>query len=238
MKHPPFKHLLSLLFCAGIGFVLVPSCTIRIGPPSDESTSASAENSPPELPPTHQPSAEQAAELFAKADPYELALVTVKTSYALYLVNGSIEAEGLAPESLDEETLKTLVDKYLPWAMDEAETWSSTVEPSMLVSSVGKPPPWNPDCPTAFGCPEWLTCWSLKRDSSINCYPTDCGDSRCKPCPEWFGGFAKLAIKAWCSYACVGMDGKVAGGAGVVISSFKLFKIPFCYLDGVFRAPL
>ncbi|WP_437731543.1 hypothetical protein [Sorangium sp. So ce1335] len=53
-----------------------------------------------------------------------------------------------------------------------------------------------------------------------NCWVDDCGDARCKPCPDWFPEiFKKLVLNAWCSYVCTEpvTDGKVVavGASGV-----------------------
>lgn len=162
MIRPLLQRISALTMFGLIGAFAISSCVLRIETSPNESGANPMDPAPIESAPQEEPSPEDAAQALAMADPNELALVTAKTSYALYLVNGSIEGLGLAPETLDEPTLQKLVEEYLPWAMAEAEAWSAGVEPSMLVSAIGKPPPWREDCPSAFGCPHWVRCWSLK----------------------------------------------------------------------------
>ncbi|WP_437517280.1 hypothetical protein [Sorangium sp. So ce1099] len=134
------QHTLTrvgVLACsAALCVALMPSCTFRFGPGSAESNDSDNSTDPddsgedtidPDDPGedtmtsdgSTEPAPEEDAfsDAIASADPQQLAVTTARMSYALYLINGSIEAEGLAPEALDEATLSMLVERYLPWAL-------------------------------------------------------------------------------------------------------------------------
>lgn len=165
----------------------------------------------------------------ANTDPLQVAVVTAQMSYALYLIDGSIEAEGRAPESLDETTLSMLVESYLPWAMEQSDAWVATMDPAFLPAlPMGYIVKY--ECADEFGCPYSHKVWSKSKQRWTVCEPNDCGDGRCKPCPEWFGSLSNLAIKGWCSYVCM-VGAEVVGSAGTIISSFRGVPVSFSYVD-------
>lgn len=221
---------------------LMPSCTFRFGPGSaernDSDNSIDPHNSgedtaTPDGSTDPAPEEDVFPDAIASADPQQLAVTTARMSYALYLINGSIEAEGLAPEALDEATMSMLVESYLPWALEQADAWVATVDPALLPAlPMGHVVRY--ECAEEFGCPYSHKVWSRSKQRWAVCGPNDCGDGRCKPCPEWFGSFANLAIKGWCSYACL-VDADVVGSAGTIISSFRGVPVSFSYVDGEWK---
>ncbi|HTN82381.1 MAG TPA: hypothetical protein VL242_01785, partial [Sorangium sp.] len=223
------QHTLTrvgVLACsAALCVTLMPSCTFRLGPGSaefndsdnstdpddpDEDTTVPDDPGEEMMTPDGSTEPDPEEDVFsdgiARTDPQQLAVTTARMSYALYLINGSIEAEGLAPEALDEATLSMLVERYLPWALGQADAWVATVDPALLPAlPMGYVVRY--ECADEFGCPYSHKVWSRSKQRWAVCGPNDCGDGRCKPCPEWFGSFANLAIKGWCSYVClVGAD--------------------------------
>jgi hypothetical protein len=242
MAKSMLRTLGALAVSAGLASLMVPGCTIRIGPDSGPVDDSSGdEPGTPQEPPattgTEAPDPVADEEAFVKgmegADPREVAVITAKTSYALYLINGSIESQGLAPEVLDEATLASLVETYAPWALQEAEAWIATVDPGTLLSAPSGYTE-RPECAVEYGCPFLHKVWSKSKQRWALCGINDCGDGRCRPCPEWFGGFAKIAMKGWCSYVCL-VGTETIGSAGTVIGAFRGLQISFSYVDGEWK---
>lgn len=245
------KKILSssagLLFAAALASLMVPGCTIHLGKGSGDGTDETQTD------PTggadsmvgqggagdgvgFTPEEQAAIDALQQADPQQVAIATAKASFVGYLINGTIETQGLDPENLEQETLTSLVNTYLPWALDQADTWLSTADPATLsMFPMGHPA--RNECAVEFGCPYLVKCLSPSTGRASVCAPNDCGDGRCRACPEWFGGFAKIAMTGWCSYVC--MDGtNVVGSAGTVVSKFKSVQLSFCIVDGQFSWPL
>ncbi|XXT16159.1 hypothetical protein WME94_38605 [Sorangium sp. So ce429] len=247
MARSMLARLGALVFSATMAALMILGCTIRInsdaegtGDPSGDEPAPSDTPAPPAEPdPTADPQDPEALsdeEVFARAiedaDPEQVALATAKTSYALYLIQGSIESQGLAPETLDEGTLRSLVETYAPWALQEAEAWIATIDPAMLPEAPSGHVVRN-ECAVEYGCPYTHKVRSKAKQRWAVCGLNDCGDGRCRPCPEWFGPFSKLAMKGWCSYVCL-VDADVVGSAGTVIGALHAFQVSFAYIDWEF----
>ncbi|KYG02312.1 hypothetical protein BE21_55045 [Sorangium cellulosum] len=238
MTQHVLMRICALACSAALGVALTPSCTFRFGTGSEDadrsddltdfSDPGEEENAPRS--PTEPASEEDVfTDAIASADPLQLAVATARTSYALYLLDGSIESEGVAPESLDEMALSMLVERYLPWALEQADAWVATMDPAFLPAlPMGYIVRY--ECADEFGCPYSHKVWSRSKQRWAVCGPNDCGDGRCKPCPEWFGSLANLAVKGWCSYVCI-VDAEVVGSAGTIISSFRGVPVSFSYID-------
>ncbi|AUX24705.1 hypothetical protein SOCEGT47_052440 [Sorangium cellulosum] len=245
MARCTLTRLGALAFSAATASLMIPGCTIRINPdaggtgdPSGEGPAPSDEPAPPTKPvPTADPRDPEALsdeEAFARAiedaDPEEVALATAKTSYALYLIQGSIESHGLAPEALDEGTLSSLVETYAPRALQQAEAWIATIDPAILPATPRGYVVRN-ECAAEYGCPFVHKVWSETKQTFAICGLNDCGDGRCTICPEWFGPFANIVMKGWCSYVCM-VGREAVGSAGTVISAFRGVQVSFKYMDG------
>ena len=88
MIRPLLQRISALTMFGLIGAFAISSCVLRIETSPNESGANPMDPAPIESAPQEEPSPEDAAQALAMADPNELALITAKTSYALYLVNG------------------------------------------------------------------------------------------------------------------------------------------------------
>lgn len=159
----------------------------------------------------------------AGADRLQVARASLKASAATCLVQGTVEQamelHGLEPATLDEATLQQLIDDAWPDAVEQAELWVSTLDPSAF-EAVHPSPAY---C-SGLGCPGKVRCESKHYKKTITCELQACGDARCKPCPDWFGPLKNLVIKAWCSYVC--KDGEtVVGSSAYVITAWDPYQL-------------
>jgi hypothetical protein len=205
--------------------LLVPACVIRVGTGTDDGATSSnteqeeqPENEEQESPPTEA----ELADMLAQADPQQLMLNSAKAQYAAYYTLGLVSSQVGDPSTLGEETLMQLVEQYAPAAMDEAEKWIATIDPSTLDAPVVQP---DFDCMNTHGCEGVVSCPFAKV-----CVITGCGTNGCGPCPDIFD-LSKIAALRWCSYTCVvGKD--TVGLAIVFVSKFKLLTHKRCFANG------
>ncbi|WP_437709726.1 hypothetical protein WMF45_34705 [Sorangium sp. So ce448] len=233
-------HLAAIGITAAWGSLTVPGCTIRFGPGTGDETDhgtpgtadgdesgGTATEGEPEEPATEEDPTEQP---FEGIDPEELALASAKASLATYYFAGTVDALGIDPATLDEATWRQLMEQYMPLAEAEAEQWLSTMDPSTL-PLVKNEPRW--ECKEQWSCAYVAKCWNPPYvNLNHNCWVNDCGDARCRACPDWFPDFFKnLVMHSWCSYVCVEpvAYGKVvAVGAGGVSALGRAPIPPFC----------
>ncbi|WP_437893282.1 hypothetical protein [Sorangium sp. So ce124] len=240
-----------------IANVMVPACTIKLNsgidneegsepaagyePPPDEGPKTdNEEDSEPaagyEPPPDEGPKTpeEQAEETFAQMDPEELALASAKASFTTYALAGMIESLNLDPATLDEAAIAELMTQYMPLAVAEADRWLSTIDTSTLPRENNP----NFECKKKYGCPYITGCQYAVPGHSLPtvrhaCMVNDCGDARCRNCPDWVGDIlSHLLFRAWCSYVCIeeGVTNAkiVAVGAGAISSFGGYFVGPIC----------
>jgi hypothetical protein len=147
----------------------------------------------------------------------------------MYMVQGLIESQGLDPNTVDAQTLQSLTDYYGPIAGQAADEWIKTMDTTTLSDVMNAYTSQKLECVADFGCPASTYC-----EFADDCKIVDCGDGRCKPCPDVLG-FNKLIIRAWCAYVCVKYEGKkesVVGIAGIVYSSFLDVELKRCIPNG------
>lgn len=167
-------------------------------------------------------------------DSQELALASAKASLTTYAMFGTIESLGLDPATLDEATLAELMQQYMPQAVEQADRWLATLDPSTLPLDT-KP---KLECTEQFGCPYITQCkkaiptYQLPSVKHM-CMVTDCGDARCRDCPDWFTDIlSHLVYRSWCAYVCeeanVYMPKVVAIGAGFIPAIGTQFQGPWC----------
>lgn len=129
---------------------------------------------------------------FEGIDREQLALASAKASLTTYYFAGTVDALGIDPATLDEATWRQLMEQYMPLAEAEAERWLSTMDPS-TPPLMDNQPRW--ECTEQWSCAYVTKCRNEPYASlSHNCWVNDCGDARCKPCPDWFPEFLKELI--------------------------------------------
>lgn len=164
---------------------------------------------------------------FQDAEPVQVVREGLKASTASYLVQGTveqaIELQGLDPATLDEATVQQLMDDAWPGAVEQADLWLSTLDPSAFEAAVH---PSAAYC-SGLGCPSKIWCDSKHYNKTITCELQACGDAACKGCPDWFGPLKHLVIKAWCSYVCKD-GGTVLGSAAYVVTPWDGYQ--YCIL--------
>ncbi|WP_437744529.1 hypothetical protein WMF39_05675 [Sorangium sp. So ce1504] len=128
-----------------------------------------------------------------------------KAGYAAYALSGLTESQIVDPETIDEETLLRLIEENAPLAWEMAEQWIASLDPTTL--SYGYPI--NVECMNRpFSCQSSVEC-----DFAKICVLDDCGDGKCKPCPDTWG-LGNLITSGWCTYTCyLGNDGDIVGAA-------------------------
>ena len=221
--------VLALVF---LGALAVPGCVIRLGkggdPDETEDPSGSGGAGGQGSGAGGQGAGGGAVEdPFQDADPVQVVREGLKASAASYLVQGTveqaIELQGLDPATLDEATVQQLIDDAWPGAIEQADLWLSTLDPSAFEAAVH---PSAAYC-SGLGCPSKIWCDSKYYNKTITCDLQACGDAACKACPDWFGPLKHLVIKAWCSYVC--MDGgTVLGSAAYVVTPWDGYQ--YCIL--------
>lgn len=161
---------------------------------------------------------------FRNADVAEINRQGLKASATAYLTEGmieqGIELRGIAPDSIDAATAQQLLEDTWPAALEQAETWISTLDSSAFDAQL-KPP--SAYC-TSLGCPTKTYCDSKFHKKTVTCYQQACGDGGCTACPDWFGPLKHIVATAWCSYVC--MDGEtVIGSAALVVTRWDNYQM-------------
>ncbi|WP_437280107.1 hypothetical protein WME90_05965 [Sorangium sp. So ce375] len=217
----------ALLIVAASGAQMVPACTIHLrqggeggADDTEPATDATqpADDTPQPAPDDTEPAGggaegsggftpeeQEAIEAARKADPVELALTQARAGYAAYALSGLTESHIVDPGAIDEETLLRLIEENAPLAWDLAGQWIASLDPTTL--SYGYPI--NVECMNRpFSCQPSVEC-----DFARICVLNDCGDGKCKPCPDTWG-LGNLITSGWCTYTCyLGNDGDIVGAA-------------------------
>jgi hypothetical protein len=213
-KRSLLGRLGALLVIGSVGAIMIPACTIRIGkggetedskPTPDETpTPDGTQPAPDETQPTptddgaedsttFTPEEEAAIDAAYNADPRELALMNAKATYAAYALSGLTETQVVDPTIVDEQTLRQIIDQNTELAWQLAEEWIATLDPTTL--SVGYPI--KVECMD----PPLLCQSSVKCPFAKRCVLNDCGDGRCRTCPDIWN-LGNLIIGGWCTYTC------------------------------------
>ncbi|WP_437907471.1 hypothetical protein WME95_06010 [Sorangium sp. So ce327] len=212
----------ALLLVVAFGALMVPACTIHLRQ-GGEGGAEDTEPAPDDTLPTPDdpqttpagggaegsggftPEEQEAIEAARRADPVALALTQAKSAYAAYALSGLTESQIVDPELIDEETLLRLIEENAPLAWDLAEQWITSLDPTTL--SYGYPV--NVACmDPPFLCNSNVAC-----DFAKVCILDNCGDGKCKPCPDTWG-LGNLITSGWCTYTCyIGNDGDIVGAA-------------------------
>jgi hypothetical protein len=219
----------ALLLCGALVGLLVPGCTITIGPgtgeelPSDPAGGEGEQNSPSGTgEETLSPEEQDALEELQSVDPLEFRLKTAATTYAAVACAGLVESQIADPDSVDMETVTQLFDEYGPIAVDEAMAWMNSVDPSLIPVDI------KPDftCRNEpYLCPDTVAC-SFGSEPYV-CWTTQCGKG---PCP-WCPFLDSLVYKHYCVYGCT-RSGKLMGGAVMLKTRFGGWNGPRCIYFG------
>jgi hypothetical protein len=212
-----------------LGALVVPGCVIKLGKgggPDEKGSASGAGGTGGQGAGTGGQGA-GTEDPFQNADPAQVVREGLKASAASYLAQGTVEQaivlQGIDPATLDATTAQQLIDDAWPGAVDQAEAWLSTLDPSAFEAAVH---PSAAYC-SGLGCPSKIWCDSKYYNKSIACNLQACGDAACKACPDWFGPLKHLVIQAWCSYVC--MDGDtVLGSAAYVVTPWDGYQ--YCIL--------
>jgi hypothetical protein len=219
----------ALLLMAGIGTITAEGCVLKIGPGGTrEDDAPPAEGTHGESDGPEEPS-DTPSTSFGDADPKEVALAAARAGYTMYMVQGLIESHGLDPDTVDEQTLQNAMAYYGPTAGQAADTWVKSLDTAALSDVMSAYTSPKLECVADFGCPASTFC-----EFADECKIVDCGDGRCKPCPDVLG-FSKLIIRAWCAYVCVKYEANkesVVGIAGIAYSSFGDYELKHCIPSG------
>ncbi|CAN97677.1 hypothetical protein predicted by Glimmer/Critica [Sorangium cellulosum So ce56] len=224
MSKKLFSRIAALSFVGTLGGLVVPACTIHIGPGSGDGTDdtqadlGSGEEvagdqdhngGDSEVPAVEDEEATTALEeALAIADPYELALVDLKTQYSSYALAAMIESQGSDPEAIDPALLQQMIDEYAPIVWEQAQQWVEGLDPSAVELAkinikeecVDK---WD------FGCRRKQYCDFEDGKGYGSCAVTGCGKGRCSLCPS-FIDISTFINKGWCTYTCV-RDKQIVG---------------------------
>lgn len=140
--------------------------------------------------------------------PQEATIATWTASYAASSLAAKLAGEVPDPESVNDATIDALVEQYAPIAVDEAEQWIGSVDPTTL--ALPQPnisclyPPY--DCSPYEFCPFF--------GEAHRCVLSACDIGKCSLCPIDIPG---MVIRAWCSYPCYSLgDGKPVGSVLVL----------------------
>lgn len=118
-------------------------------------------------------------ELYAQLDPEELAFASALAGNMTCALAGAVEVTQFDPATLDDETLKALLEQYAPGAMEQARAWLAGTDPSMLAYRVTP----KFECARDYGCEPTLPC-QQGYIPAVNhlCYIDDCGTAKCPTC--------------------------------------------------------
>ncbi|XXT17460.1 hypothetical protein WME94_45255 [Sorangium sp. So ce429] len=219
----------ALVLAGFAGFVATTGCTVKLGTGSDDSVmqpeTGDVDTVQPGVPTTPE---EQAEEAYRNIDPVALAFASAKAGFVTSYIVGATEDLGLDPTMLDESTLQSLLQQFVPLAAEEADRWLATLDPEALkLSLIVK---W--ECGQQ-GCNTATPCKYLAPPVDHICYVDDCGSAKCRNCPDWIAEALKgIVWKTWCSYVCVEMNTSppkiVMSAAGAVSSFGDNFVGPIC----------
>ncbi|MGK3965824.1 hypothetical protein WMF38_16800 [Sorangium sp. So ce118] len=236
-------------------YAVVPGCVIRVGPgdgdgdgawpgsgyggsapegdtggsePVDDGTGGSAPiDDGADVSPEEQQLGE---EVYAQLDPEELAFASALAGNMTCALAGAVEATQIDPATLDEETLRALLEQYAPGALEQARAWLAGVDPSMLAYRVIP----KFECEGEYGCEAYPRC-QQGYIPAVNhrCIIDDCGKAKCPTCPDFVNELLQnLVIRSWCSYVCVKTATSppevVAVGAGAMSALGNKFFGPIC----------
>ncbi|WP_437756987.1 hypothetical protein [Sorangium sp. So ce1389] len=205
----------ALLVVGTVSAIIIPACTIRIGkggeredqwPTPDETQPAPdvAQPSPDEAQPapmddgveddtTFTLEEEAAIDAAHSADPRELALVNARAAYAAYALSGLTESQFMDPAVVDQQALEQFIHQNTELAWQLAEEWVASIDPTLLSTGY----------PIKVECMDPpLRCQSsVKCSFGKTCVLNDCGDGRCRTCPDVWN-LGNLIIDGWCTYTC------------------------------------
>jgi hypothetical protein len=148
---------------------------------------------------------EEAVIALERADPAQLARAQLMANYAAYAIARMTDAQVGDSSTVDVGTLQRTIAEEAPTAWSAAEQWIMS-EPPVALSS--------PCYPINVEClaPPSLCKSSVKCDFAKTCVLDDCGDGKCKRCPDRFG-LGNLVISGWCTYLCYDTSKGVVGVA-------------------------
>ncbi|WP_437757883.1 hypothetical protein [Sorangium sp. So ce1389] len=247
------QGLVAVVLVGLAGYAVVPGCVIRVGPgdgdgawpgagdgdsapedgaggsgPVDDGTVGSeAVDEGTGVSPEEQQLGEDA---YAQIDPEELAFASALAGNMTCALAGAVEAAQIDPATLDDETLRVLLEQYAPGAMEQARAWLAGTDPSMLAYSVMP----KFECEVDHGCKPYLTC-QQGYIPAVNhlCFVDDCGKAKCPTCPDFVNELLQnVVVRSWCSYVCVRTGTSppevVAVGAGAISALRNIFFGPVC----------
>lgn len=209
-----------------LGALLLPSCVIKLGKGGDpDGSGASGAGAAASSGGAGGQGGTSDEEPFQGADPVEVARAGLKASAAAYLLQGNVdqavELQGLDPDTLDQAAVEKLISDAWPGAVEQADLWVSSLDPSAIEAGVTP----NPQYCSSLGCPSKVVCDSEYYKKPITCNLQACGDAGCKACPDWFGSLKHLVVTAWCTFVCV-ESGAVVGSVAYVVTRLVDFKLP------------
>lgn len=234
---------------------VVPGCVIRVGPgdgdgdgawpgsgdgdsapedgaggsgPVDDGTGGSNPvDDGTDVSPEEQQLGEEA---YAQLDPEELAFASALAGNMTCALAGAVEAAQIDPATLDDETLRVLLEQYAPGAMDQARAWLTGTDPSMLAYTLAP----KYECGRDYGCKYTSECQQGYIPAVRHiCFVDDCGKAKCPTCPDLVNELLQnVVIRSWCSYVCVQLGTSppeiVAVGAGAISALRDTFFGPIC----------
>ncbi|AUX45763.1 uncharacterized protein SOCE26_072590 [Sorangium cellulosum] len=169
-------------------------------------------------------------ELYAQLDPEKLAFASALAGNMTCALAGAVESAQIDPATIDDETLRALLDQYAPGALEQARAWLAGIDPSMLAYTVT--PKFS--CGSQYGCKYTPECQQGHIPAVDHiCYVDDCGKARCRTCPDLVNDILQnVVIRSWCSYVCVQTGTSppevVAVGAGAISALRDSFFGPIC----------
>ncbi|AGP40415.1 hypothetical protein BE04_24170 [Sorangium cellulosum] len=172
------------------GVAAVPGCVIRVGPGDEDGAwhGSSDGNSAPEggaggsgpvddgtggssavddgtgVSPEEQQLVEEA---YAQLDPEKLAFASALAGNMTCALAGAVEAAQIDPATIDDATLRALLEQYAPGALEQARAWLSGIDPSTLAYT-GSP---KLECARDYGCEIYPRCQHglhARRESSLH----------------------------------------------------------------------
>jgi hypothetical protein len=145
---------------------------------------------------------------FAGIDPDVLAKASLKSSAFIYYMDAMLSSSTV--DLSDPAALAAAFERDAPTAEREVDAWLGTIDASTLSTVVNNP---RYECTEKYGCPYTASCinegsWPIE---STVCYVNDCGDAKCRACPDWFPPTLKrLVFTSWCAYVCTASNYKVS----------------------------
>ncbi|WP_438009062.1 hypothetical protein WME89_10375 [Sorangium sp. So ce321] len=167
---------------------------------------------------------------YAQIDPEELAFASALAGNMTCALTGAVESAQIDPATLDDETLRALLEQYAPGALEQARAWLSGTDPSMLAYTVIP----KYECEADYGCERQPRCQQGYIPAmSHRCIINDCGKAKCPTYPDFVNELLQnIAIRSWCSYVCVKTGTSpsevVAVGAGAISALRNIYFGPVC----------